>query len=111
MIRQLLVAAIGCVFAACTSGPCHDRRVVQTKPVFNAPVRDSDPFKAPDSYDLELDDGHIYRVDARSRSEFRYPVAGDVAHLCAVTSKIDGATHYSMRMYEFNIDGSADRIR
>ena len=84
-MRRLIATATLAVLAACGS-PCSTHRVVQA-------TRASAPSVYPgvDTYDIELDDGHVYRGPLMVALP-----AGREVEVCDVKSKIDGSEHFSM---------------
>ncbi len=89
--RVLMVAVCAATITACAhpANPCQQFRVVKAAP--SAYDFADTPTRA---WDVELDDGHSYRV---AFPKFTGGAAtGDEATLCAVVSKIDGSIHYSV---------------
>jgi hypothetical protein len=76
----ILGAAVTLAVATGCTSPCHDAYVVQ-----------SHSDKAP--YDVELDDGHVYR-EVHSHIFEGWPNTGRVVTLCEIRSKIDGSVHF-----------------
>jgi hypothetical protein len=108
MKRVLASVLCGLTLSACSTSktaPCHDQNVVQATEGRTVPVHGwSDGY-----FDVELDDGHVYRIPETSDATADLKT-GDLVQICAL-SATDGSEHYSLSL-PGGIDGhTAQRVR
>lgn len=103
-MQQVCSSLVACVLcglsiSACShetakTAPCHDQDVVQATRGETAPAS----IFAEDYFDVELDDGHVYRLTAPSDSSgAAHLTTGDQVKLCTLSST-DGSEHYSLKV-------------
>jgi len=94
---RIVAAVLAFIALAACGSPCSTQRVVQSR---TPPGLTLDQIAGHvDYYDVELDDGHVYR------GSFEWPLkTSREVEVCTVASKIDGSEHFSVRYGSYTVN-------